>query len=455
MPEIVKTPTRRPSPASACRARRSFPQTLCMADVTPLRGIRFDPAVVDIGDVLAPPYDVISAEEQNALYARDLRNIVRIDFGQVLEDDVAGGSDRYTRAAEHLESWLRLGILRREREPAFYVTTQEFLMPDGAPQIRRGLLARVRATPWASSDLRPHEHTLRGPKEDRLALMRATHTQSSPVFALWQGADGLLPLLDEVTARSAHATARSEGELGPETHRLWVVDDPREVAAMSAALAPGRLYVADGHHRYETAAAYAAARRAAEPGAPVDADFEFCLVSMSDAADPGMALLPTHRLLLPRHDAAFSLDDLWMRLGDDWEMEPAADLDSAVATAACRRDTEHAFATLGPDGAAVLSRPRDPGASARAALDVVVLQDEILGPAGVDEDAIRSGALRYTREPSEVSRAVAAGEALLGFCVNPATTAEMIAVADAAEVMPQKSTYFYPKVPTGLVLSPV
>ncbi|MDQ2959795.1 MAG: DUF1015 domain-containing protein [Candidatus Dormibacteraeota bacterium] len=425
-----------------------------MADVSPLRGIRFDPAVVDMGVVLAPPYDVISSPQQDVLYARDLRNIVRIDYGRVLDDDVAGSSDRYTRAAEHLGSWLRVGVLRRERQPAYYVTTQEFLMPDGAPQIRRGLLARVRAAPWAASDLLPHERTLRGPKEDRLALMRATNTQTSPVFALWQGAEGLVPLLDAVTARPPDATAVSDGELGPETHRLWVVDDSREVSAIGAALAPSRLFVADGHHRYETAAAYAAERRAAEPDAPPDADFEFCLVSVSDAADPGIALLPTHRLLLPRHDAAFSLDDLWMRLSDQWEMEPAADLDSAIATAAGRRETDHAFATVGPDGTAVLFRPRDPHASARAALDVVVLQDEVLGPAGVDEEAIRSGALGYTREPSEVARAVGSGEALLGFCINPATTAEMIAVAEAGEVMPQKSTYFYPKVPTGLVLSP-
>ena len=426
-----------------------------MADVRPLHGIRFDPGEVHLGGVLAPPYDVISADQQEALYGRDLRNIVRIDYGRVHGDDEAGIADRYSRAADHLAAWLSLGILRRDEQPAYYVSTHEFAMPDGTTQVRRGVLARVRATPWESSDLRPHERTLRGPKEDRLALLRATRTHTSPVLALWQDAAGIAGLLDAVIARPPVAGGRCDGELGSEKTLLWVVDDPAEVARVAAALAPSRLYIADGHHRYETAAAYAAERRAAEPGAPPDADFEFALVYLSDATDPGMALLPTHRLLLPRAGTAFSLDDLWMRLDDGWNVEPAADIGAALAGAAARREQSHAFAVAGRDGTAVLWRARRPGGSPRARLDVVVLQDEVLGPAGVDEEAIRGGALAYTRQPGEVARAVADGEARLGFCVNAATTAEVIAVADAGEVMPQKSTYFYPKVPTGLVLSPV
>ena len=424
-----------------------------MADIRPLRGIRFDPAAVHLGGVLAPPYDVIDDVQREALYARDLRNIVRVDYGQDLPDDVPGSSDRYTRAAEHLEAWRSLGVLVREARDAYYVTEHQFIAPDGSRHARRGVIARVRAAPWTTSDLRPHEHTLRGPKEDRLALMRATDTQTSPVFAVWQEAPSVSAILDGVAASAATAGGRTDGEVGSEKHLLWVVDDPAVVEAIRAAFAPARLYIADGHHRYETAAAFAAERAAA--GERADAESQFAMVYLCDAADPGISLLPTHRLLLPRPGAAFSLDDLWMRLDDRWEVEAGDSLRAAAATAVEMRQTRHAFAVRAADGVAVLARPRDAAASPRQGLDVVVLQDEVLAPAGADEAAVRDGALRYTRSIDEVDRAVDAGEAVLGFVINPATTAEMIAVADAGDVMPQKSTYFYPKVPTGLVLSPL
>jgi uncharacterized protein (DUF1015 family) len=424
-----------------------------MADVRPLRGIRFNPDVVHLGGVLAPPYDVIDDVQRDGLYGRDLRNIVRVDFGKELPEDRPGSSDRYTRAADHLQSWLGLGVLILDTAASFYVSEHRFTGPDGSSQVRRGLIARVRATAWERSDLRPHEHTLRGPKEDRLALMRATATQTSAVFAVWQCAVGAEAILAEVTAGSAAAGGRTDGEIGSEKHLLWVVDDPAHVDAVRRALAGARLYIADGHHRYETAAAYAAERAAAGDGP--DADSQFALVYLCDAADPGISLLPTHRLLLPRPGVAFSLDDLWMRLDDRWDVAPSDDLAAAGAAAAAQREDRHAFAVRARDGAAVLSRPRRQASSPREALDVVVLQDEVLGPAGADADAIREGALGYTRSLTEVDSAVATGDAVLGFVVNAATTAQMIAVADAGEVMPQKSTYFYPKVPTGLVLSPV
>jgi uncharacterized protein (DUF1015 family) len=424
-----------------------------MADVQPLRGIRFNPEVVRLGGVLAPPYDVIDDEQRETLYGRDLRNIVRVDFGNDLPGDTPGSNDRYTRAAEHLEAWLTLGVLIRDSRAAFYVTEHHFVSPEGTDRVRRGLIARVRAAPWAASDLRPHEHTLRGPREDRLALMRATAMQTSPVFAIWQEAGGVADLLDEVAVPPAAAGGRTDGEIGGEKHLLWVVDDDARVAAIHDALLGARLYIADGHHRYETAAAYAA-ERAAQGDGP-EAESQFALVYLCDAADPGISLLPTHRLLLPRPGVAFSLDDLWMRLEDSWEVERSDSLAAAAASAAAMRQTRHAFAVRARDGVAVLACPRLEAGSPRAALDVVVLQEEVLAPAGADQVAIREGALAYTRSLDEVDRAVTGGEAVLGFVVNPATPAEMVAVADAAEVMPQKSTYFYPKVPTGLVLSPL
>jgi len=425
-----------------------------VAHISPFRGIRYNPELVRLGGVLAPPYDVIDDAQRDALYGRDLRNIVRVDFGVTNPDDVPGSRDRYTRAAAFLTSWLELGILVREAEPAIYVASHEFTHPDGDIRRRRGVLTIVPAVPWERSDLRPHERTMRAPKEDRLALLRTTRVQTSPVFALWSGAAGIDALLDQVTSEPALLGGRTDGEMGSEKHLLWKAQ--REQAAeFVEALTPATLYVADGHHRYETAVAYAVERDASEPDTPGDAPFRWCLVYLAAADDPALTILPTHRLVRPAHGVAYSLDDLWARLDDVWDEEPAADVAEALARAADLRRDHHAFAAVAADGVAVLRRPRRAAASPRDALDAVVLENEVLAPAGVPREAIAAGALGYTRDPVELVTAVERGDAALGFGVQPVTPAEVVAVADAGDTMPQKSTYFYPKVPTGLVLHPV
>jgi uncharacterized protein (DUF1015 family) len=175
-------------------------------------------------------------------------------------------------------------------------------------------------------------------------------------------------------------------------------------------------------------------------------------VYLAAADDPGVTILPTHRLVRPGHGIAFSLDDLWARLDDAFETVPAADGRAALATASAMHATHHAFAVVAHDGAAVLRRPRRVGGSPRERLDVVVLETEVLGPAGVSPDMINAGALTYTRDADGLDSAVQRGDAILAFGVSPVSADEVIAVADAGETMPQKSTYFYPKVPTGLVL---
>ncbi len=423
-----------------------------MATVQPFEGTRYNPEHVKLGGVLAPPYDVINDEQREALYGRDMRNIVRVDYGVRYPSDVEGVEDPYTRASSFLELWSDLGILVRDHPPGYYVVDHHFPDPNGGVRVRRGLLATVAATSWERSDLRPHERTLRGPKLDRLALMRATHAQTSPVFGLWQGAGAITPHLDHAATGPALLGGRFPGEIGSEKLLLWRVAGAGHIAEIAEAFRGASLYIADGHHRYETAAAYAEERRAAAPDASPDAAFERCLVYLAAADDPGITILPTHRLVRPLPGVAFSLDDLWARLDDAYEAEVAADAAAALTTAASLRVTHHAFAVVAHDGAAVLSRPRRPSGSPRDSLDVAVLESEVLGPAGISAEAIAGGALRYTRDASELDAAVRRGDAVLGFGVTPVTTGEVIAVADAGETMPQKSTYFYPKVPTGLVL---
>jgi uncharacterized protein (DUF1015 family) len=455
-----------------------------MARLRPLRGVRYDAAVVDFGSVLAPPYDVISPAQQQELYARDLRNIVRIDYGAELAHDVADEDDRYTRARGHLNSWLQLGILRRDEAPALYVTDHEFLGADGHRHVRRGILGRVPARPWAESEVLPHEHTLRGPKADRLALMRTTQMQTSAVWVMWDEAPGIAEALAAATGRMPDAAGETPGELDVERLRMWVVTDPQHLAAIDAALQPARLYIADGHHRFETAAAYAAERRAAAPDAPEEADFAMTLVYATAADDPVLEVWPTHRLVRADAEGASAaaataaastaggsptggapatavalpatLAALRDRLSPDFTLDPRPDLAAATAEAAARRDTHHAYGVQAPDGAALLTAPRRPTTNPRDALDVSVLADRVLRDAlGISPDATAGGALAYTRDVAEAAEAVSGGQASLAFTTNPSTTAEIIAVSDAAEVMPQKSTYFYPKVPTGLVLSPL
>ena len=406
-----------------------------------------------LGGVLAPPYDVVDDAQRDVLYGRDLRNIVRVDFGVEYADDEPGRGDRYTRAAHFLTSWLELGVLVRESAPAMYVHDHEFQLPDGVLRHRRGILAIVPAEPWERGELLPHERTLRGPKADRLALLRTLRVQTSPVFAVWSGAT-LEPLLEGLNERRPLLGGRTDGEFGSEKHLLWPATAD-EAEAFSAALAPATLYVADGHHRYETAVAYHHERDATEPGASSEAPFRWCLVYLSDATDPALTILPTHRLVRPKHGAAYSLDDLWARLDDAWDLEPAGDVETALARATAMRAGRHAYAATAEDGVAVLHRRRLPNASPRAGLDVTVLETEVLAPAGISSEDIRGGALAYTRNTGELAAAVGRGDAVLGFGVQAASMAEVMAVADAGEVMPQKSTYFYPKVPTGLALHPV
>ncbi len=418
-----------------------------MANAEPFNGYVYDPEVVKLGGVLAPPYDVIDDSQREALYGKTMRNVVRVDSGLSYPGDVPGANDKYTRANGHLNAWLTLGILKHMPGSGYCVTVQEFEMPDGSLRRRVGVFAAVIAAPWETSEILPHERTLRGPKEDRMRLLESTATHTSAVFCVWDGAGDIGSILAEITATEPFAGGRTDGEAGSEKHLLWTVTDDATVKRIRDALAPARLYIADGHHRYETAAAYAAAH-------PGDASSR-CLVYISAADDPGLVVLPTHRLVKPRDGMPADAAGLGKVLPDGVDLVDVDTLEEAVKAATLRRATHHAFGVALPSGAALVVRRRDAAASPRDALDVCVLEEVLLRPLGIDETAVREGALAYTRSVASTAAAVAAGEAALGITVNAATVPEVMAVADAGEVMPQKSTYFYPKVPTGIVLLPM
>lgn len=436
-----------------------------MADVRPFRGLRYGAAFIpQLHKVLAGPFDVVSPEEQRTLYAQSPFNIVRIELGEARPGDTPS-DNRYTRAAALLQSWLRDGTLVHDQQEAFYLSRHTF-RKDGREYARWELYAQVRLEEWEKRVVLPHEHTLPGAKEDRLNLLRAVKTNVSPVYGLYPDADGAVTRLLE--AQAAGAPLAQVAEWRDTSFQVWAITSAAATRAISDALRDRRLYIADGHHRYETALNYRNERRAAGAGEG-DEGHNFVLMALTAVQDPGLLVLPLHRLL--RRLPPERLRDLPARLEADWHVErvPAHGRDPAAALqrlAAAR--PLPCFALYGLEaGMALVIRPRalealrallpEGMAPPLKALDLSLLHEVVfhryLGIGRDGADVERS--LGYEHEAAEALRAVDAGAYQLAVLVNATRVEEMVAVADAGEKMPQKSTFFYPKLPTGLVLRPV
>jgi len=436
-----------------------------LADVRPFRGLRYRPGVAaNLADLLAPPFDVISPESQRFLLRRHPANVVRLELGEERPDDTPQ-DNRYMRAAATLGRWLAEGILAIDPKPAFYVYDQEFFR-GGRLLRRRSLLARVRVEPWEKGVVRPHEHTLITPKEDRLQLLRHCRTSFSPVFALYRDPDGRLRAAASQAARAAPlAQAR---EPGGETHTLYSLADEASIGAIHDLFRDRTLYVADGHHRYETALAYREERRTPHWSGEEPENFAF--MALTAAEDAGLVVLPIHRVVrltaipddLPaRFEGLFLVEDLGpVRTGG-----PLRDALARLSEASSRGP---AYVAVGPGPSRLrLLRPRNLEALraslppdtplAWGTLDVALLQYAVLeGLLGIDAAHLaRGGALEYTEDAVEALEAVASGRAPLAFLLNATPVEQILAVADASERMPQKSTFFYPKLATGLVMYPL
>lgn len=428
-----------------------------MADARPFRGLRFDAALADPALTIAPPYDVISSDEQRALYDRSPYNIVRVEYGEQRDDDTPA-DNRYTRAAWDLGEWRRSGVLIRDAS-AVYAYRQEFTW-QGRTHVRQSYFAAVRLEPWDAGIIKPHERTLSAPKADRLDLLRATRTQVSPVYCLYRPRTGAS--LPDIEGAPLYDFIADD-----QRHVLTAISDPRDLAVLSAHIAASDVYIADGHHRYETALAYRDERRVqASSWTGVEPE-NFVLMALTHADDPGLLVLPTHRMLTlvaPPPDAAariarnFHVEDLG-------SSSDVAVLDGALGRLAAAVG-ETAFVAVGHEPGRValltlanraaveaLMPARQP--DAWRGLDVSVLQHGVLGHAyGIDDAAIAAGgAVSYTQDARAACDAVAAGRASVAFLLNPTPVDQVLAVADAGGRMPQKSTYFYPKLPTGLVMN--
>lgn len=434
-----------------------------MADVRPFRGLRYNPEVIgDLAQVIAPPYDVISPEEQQVLHQRSPYNVIRLEYGEQRPDDT-DRNNRYTRAAQTLWQWRDEGILRKDKAPAYYLYDQGFLH-GGRRLWRRGIFAAVRLEPWDKGTVRPHEYTLSQPKEDRLKLLRATRTNISPVFALYRDGD-VAPFLEKI-ATSALPIADVTDSTG-QRHVLRAVTGESALERLHEYFAPRSLYIADGHHRYETALAYLNEQRATTEKWSGEEPENFVLMTLVAADDPGLVVLPTHRLVRvnPPPDFQAQLERFFVVedvTPKSWDGTAVQRLLGRLS-AAGQQGT--AFGCIGiQEGRLYLLTVRDLGlidASlpremplAWRRLDVTILHSVVFEQLlGVQPEQITAGGVvEYTHDAEEAAREVEQGRFRLCFLLNPTRPEQMLAIADTGVRLPQKSTFFYPKLPTGLVM---
>lgn len=430
-----------------------------MAEIAPFTGLRYTAEHVgDLSAVLAPPYDVIGTGEREALEARHPENVVRIELPQ---GGPSGDPEaRYALAAKLLEAWTAEGIVKADPRQSLYFYEQQFSVGD-RPYTRRGFFAAVRLEPFERRVVLPHERTLAGPKEDRLRLMRATRTQTSPIFGLFRDGEGI-----------GHAVMAAVMDGPPDVdtktpdgvrHRLWVFDDPGPIAVLQSLLRDKPIFIADGHHRYETLLSLAPELRPLDRPAGRAAS-DFALMYLVAADDPGLVVLPTHRLV--RGVPTFDLHVLRASASPAFDISEGREATPQAVQARLAREgaTRVTFALRVAGNATTTWFSLKPildlsalGPPSLRKLDVTVLHGVILAPLlGIDERAMSEQSnLAYTHDAGEAIARVGSGEYQAAFLMNATRIEQVLAACESGFVLPQKSTYFQPKVATGMVMYPL
>lgn len=432
-----------------------------MADIRAFRGYRYDLGRVGtLGDVVAPPYDVIDAPLQQSLYERSPYNVVRLVLNREEPND-SEKNNRYTRASQFLRDWQADGVLAQDSARALYVYHQEF-EAEGERFVRRGFLARVRLEPFGRGKIFPHEETMSGPKEDRLRLFRACRMNLSPVFGLYPDEGGEVQgQLDETVGRTLPLEAVDH--LGV-VSRLWPITNQQVVSAVAGKMGALPVFIADGHHRYETGLRYLEERMAAGEVRDAEAVPHFILMMLVRMEDPGLVILPTHRLVsgIPAYDA----QRLREVLSQDFQVETIGIGATAARTAWKRVEAGGNAATLGfgtaSDG--VWQVARSIGNDQRMAelawnhsqdwrgLPVSLLHVLVLGRL-LQTDSGSPPTCKYVHLLEEATEAVEKKSCQMAVLVPPASMRQVAQIAGNHEKMPPKSTYFYPKLLSGLVFN--
>jgi uncharacterized protein (DUF1015 family) len=442
-----------------------------MATIAPFRALRYDPQRVNLAQVVTQPYDKISREMQDRYYTASPYNLVRIILGKSESTD-GPAENVYTRAARYFHEWRKQGIFLQDSEPSVYGYVQDFKGPDQQALERRGFIALGRIEDYADKVVFRHEQTLAKPKADRLELLRSTRVHWEQLFMLYRDPGGEI---DRRLAPGGEPDISLCDEYGVQ-HRVWKISDAQAISAIQAAMSTKKLIIADGHHRYETALNYRNERRASGASAPVGgarrdgsvaeqpgaAAYESVMMTFINMESPGLVILPTHRVVtqLP----SFSSEAFAQRLQQYFKVEELdASLDPHRAAAILHEAGRAGFALVAvtTDRAMLLHHPRALGSSLFGGLsfrlqllDVVQLHQLVLEDVlGISKEAVREQQnISYVRGIGEALDRVRAGGANVAFLMNPVGIRQVEDIAFAGEVLPQKSTDFYPKLLSGLTM---
>jgi len=421
-----------------------------LAEISEFRGVRYNPAKVQyMQNVICPPYDVISTQEQQELYDRNKYNMVRLEYGLEQEADNER-NNRYTRTRDEFNRWLKENVLIQDQVPNYYVHEHSFEVGE-AKKKRIELYACVRLEPWENRVIFPHEYTMAKAKADRLDLMKACSADFSPIFGLYEDPGGRI---NQLIVNRVKSNPTYNFQQGTDNHRFWQANEPEFVQRVSHFLIPKPIYIADGHHRYETALAYREYRRELDPGGSGNEAYNYVMMALVSFSDPGIVILPIHRLV--RDIPAATIDKFKKELSNYFDVGEgsAGRASSSVAAGSIR--------IYGLEPGQVLSLTLLPGirvndflkqkhSEAYGKLDVSVVQhiicEKLLGLPTGDSDN-----LAYTPSGESACRLVDGGQFQFTILLNPIPARAIKAVADANDRMPRKSTFFYPKLPSGLVI---
>jgi len=422
-----------------------------MAEIQPLRALRYDTrSVGSLDAVAAPPYDVIDDDLRAELAGRSPFNVVEVDLPRA-----DNGGDPYLHAQTTFEAWQQQGIVVRDREPALWVLTQDYTGPDGQAYTRHGFFARVRVTDYGPGLIRPHERTHPGPKEDRLRLTRATRANLSPIFSLFNDpANEAWQALEPATTDDPVGTVTdADGTV----NRLWRIDDPSAIERVEGTLADRELLIADGHHRYETARVYAQ-----EVGG--EGEHSYVLMFLCSLQDSGLTIFPTHRLLTGLKDRPEKYMPLGQAIKDNFDVEPLDD-PRDLQPQAGGRGVQMGYMDshlkqpwrLTLTELSIAERALPDRSDAYRRLDTAVLEAVLLkGALGMtDDDIDHKHGLDYSKDFDDALDAVQSGRVDAAFYMRATPVEHVQEVAEEGESMPPKSTYFFPKIPTGLLFNPL
>ncbi len=422
-----------------------------MAEICPFYGVRYNPEVVkDIASVICPPYDVISKDEQKVYYEKSPYNIIRLEHAMELPGD-SSNDNRHIRASTTLNQWLKDRVLVTDHVPSIYIHEHTFTY-QGIRKRRLGFTACVRLEPWEKRMVIPHENTVAGIKSDRLDLMRACNANFSPLLGLYEDpGQKIAKLLSVQISRKPVLDFTTNDE----AHRLWVANEPEFIQRISHFLAPKPIYIADGHHRYETALAYQSEKRQNSPHVSGHEAFNFVMMTLVSFSDPGLLVLPVHRLVkgISAEDMKRFAEELAaMFHTESLPLEGPTrlpEIKGAIARVVGLKEGVVTGLKLRPDVHVKTLMPQK-HSDAYNRLEVSILQHLVLDRLATIDSGV---SIAYTPNIEAALNMVDRGDYQLAFILNPIALSAIKAIADAHDRMPGKSTYFYPKLPTGLVIN--